>query len=76
MQQLRDQSGPAGLMRGADAAAGVAVKIFVEQHVIAEVRVVLLARVLRRTPAACRRSSLRNMRVRRLAISSRHLRRW
>src|SRR6266478_2288738 len=37
LKQLRDQSGPASLMRCAHAASGVAVKVFVEQHVIAEV---------------------------------------
>ena len=47
LQQLCDQSGPAGLVSGADAAAGVAVKILVEQDVIAEVLVVLQAWVLR-----------------------------
>jgi len=34
-------------VRRTDAAAAVAVKIFIEQHVVAEVRIVLLARVLR-----------------------------
>src|SRR5208337_461233 len=47
LQQFGDQSGPTGLMRGADAAAGVAVKILVEQHMIAEVLVMLQAWILR-----------------------------
>ncbi len=38
-EQFGDQAGPAGLMRRADAAAGVAVKVFVEQNVILEMRV-------------------------------------
>src|SRR5438874_1030454 len=36
-QEQRYQTGPAGLMRGAETAAGIAVKILIEQHVIAEV---------------------------------------
>ena len=39
LQELGDQAGPAGLVRGAHAAAGVAVEIFVEQDVILEMRV-------------------------------------
>ena len=35
-----DQAGPAGLVRRAETVAGVAVKILVEEDVIAEVRVV------------------------------------
>src|SRR6516162_3434101 len=38
-QQLRHQPGPAGLMRGAHTPPAVAVKIFVEQNVVAEVRI-------------------------------------
>lgn len=41
MQQLRDQSGPAGLVRRTDAAAGITVEIFIEEKVIAEMRVTL-----------------------------------
>src|SRR5579862_2394505 len=41
------QSRPAGLMGGPDAAAAVAVEVFVEQDVIAEMRVALHARVVR-----------------------------
>jgi len=39
LQQLGDQAGPAGLVRGPDAAAIIAVKIFVEQDVVLEMRV-------------------------------------
>ena len=39
LQQLGHQAGPAGLMRGADATAGVSVKIFMEQDVVLEVRI-------------------------------------
>ncbi len=41
LQQLGHQAGPAGLVAGAEAAAGVAVEVLVEQEVIAEVGVVL-----------------------------------
>ena len=34
-----DQRAPAGLMRGAQPAAGVAVEVFVEQDVVLEVRI-------------------------------------
>ena len=40
-QQLRDEAGPARLMRGTDAAAGVAVEVLVEGDQIAPVRIVL-----------------------------------
>ena len=39
MEEFGHEAGPAGLVRGAAAAAGVAVKILVEEHVILEVRV-------------------------------------
>ena len=39
LKKLRDQSRPAGLVARADAAAGVAVEIFVEKHVVLEVRI-------------------------------------
>src|SRR6516164_428724 len=42
LQQQRNQTGPAGLVRGAEAAAGVAVKIFIEQHIVAEANILLL----------------------------------
>src|SRR5918995_3958106 len=53
LQQLGDRAGPAGLVRGADAAAVVAVEVFVEQHVVPEVRIVLQFRMRaeRRAPA-------------------------
>ena len=38
-EQLRDESGPAGLVARADAALGVAVEVFVEEDVVFEVRV-------------------------------------
>src|SRR5262245_11016976 len=41
MEQLGDEAGPAGLMRGAGAAPRIAVKIFVELQVVAEMRVAL-----------------------------------
>ena len=43
-EQLGDQAGPAGLVRRADAAAGVAVEVLVEQDVVAEVRIGLQLR--------------------------------
>ena len=45
-QELRDQPSPTGLMGRADAAAGVAVEILVEQQVIAEIWIPLHARVM------------------------------
>ena len=39
LHQLRDQSGPAGLMARADTGAVVAVKVFVERDQIAPVRI-------------------------------------
>src|SRR5712691_8769729 len=42
MQQQRDQTRPSGLMRCPDAAPRVAVKEFVEQHVVAKRRIFLL----------------------------------
>ena len=39
LKQLGDQRGPSGLMAGPDAGAIVAVKILVEEDVIAEVRI-------------------------------------
>src|SRR4051794_41675342 len=44
-EEVRDQPGPAGLVRGADAAAGVAVEVLEEEQVVPEVRVVLQLRV-------------------------------
>src|SRR5215469_8183947 len=38
-QQLRHEPCPAGLMRGADAPPAIAVEVFVEENVVAEVRV-------------------------------------
>ena len=38
-KESRHQAGPARLMRSANAATGVAMKIFVEQHVVSEMRV-------------------------------------
>jgi len=68
LQELGDQSGPAGLVRGADAASAVTVKIFVEQHVVAEVDVLLMAGYWENTgrlPCA----SFRKILVKRVAIS-------
>src|SRR5271165_3097862 len=39
-QQQRDQPSPASLVGGSETAAGVAVKIFVEERMVAEVRIV------------------------------------
>src|SRR5688572_17141374 len=39
LDQAGDEAGPPGLMAGADAGAVVAVEVFVEQHVIAPVRI-------------------------------------
>ena len=46
MKQVRHQRRPAGLVAGADAAAGVAVEVFVEQHQVAPVRIVGVAAVV------------------------------
>ena len=46
LKQLRDKSGPPGLVRRADASSGVAVKVLVKQHVVSEVRVVLQASIV------------------------------
>ena len=39
MKQLCNEAGPAGLMRGAHAAAAVAVEVLVEKDVVLEVRI-------------------------------------
>src|SRR5687768_7169927 len=54
LEQLGDEARPAGLVRSTDAAAGVAVEVLVEEHVVAEMRVVLHLRVVAedRPPAA------------------------
>lgn len=39
LQQLRYQAGPSRLVRGAHAAAAIAVEILVEQEMVAKVRV-------------------------------------
>src|SRR5208282_4607980 len=39
LQELRNESGPARLMRRPHATARVAMKVLVEQHVVAEVRI-------------------------------------
>ena len=39
LHKFGDESGPAGLMRGTDASARVAVEILVEPHVVTEMRV-------------------------------------
>src|SRR5262249_30483137 len=49
LQQLGDSSGPSGLMRGANAAAIVTMEVFVEQQVVAKVRIASVA-------SRCRRS--------------------
>src|SRR5258706_9501524 len=46
LQQLGHEAGPAGLMRGTHAAAGVAVKIFMEQDVVLEVGIVRELRMI------------------------------
>src|SRR6516165_5839496 len=46
ISQLGNRTGPAGLVRGADAAAIVAMEVFVEQQVVAEVRIALQLRVV------------------------------
>ena len=59
LQQLRNQRRPAGLMAGAESRAVVAVEIFVEQHVIAEMRIALkFLRAAKDRPPPC--SSRRN----------------
>jgi hypothetical protein len=54
LQQFRHQSGPARLVRCADAPAGVAVEIFMKQDVVPEVGVAVQLRVVSqsRTKAA------------------------
>ena len=42
IEQQRDEPGPAGLVRGAEAAARVAVEIFVEQQAVAKVGILPL----------------------------------
>jgi hypothetical protein len=44
LHQQRNKAGPAGLMRGTDAAPGVAVEIFVKEHVFAEGGIVAMER--------------------------------
>src|ERR1041385_9367436 len=39
LDQLCDQPGPAGLMRGPHSAAGIAVEVFVEQDVVPKMRI-------------------------------------
>ncbi len=41
LKQLGDQARPAGLVRGAEATAGVAMKVLVKMNVVAKVRIVL-----------------------------------
>ena len=54
MSSFAINAGPARLMRGADAAAGVAVEVFVERHVIAIVRIGLQLADTGAAPGACR----------------------
>jgi hypothetical protein len=42
LQQFGDQTGPAGLMRGADASPRIAVEVFVEWDVVPEMHVRLI----------------------------------
>ena len=58
----RDQPGPAGLVRGAEARAGVAVEVLVEHEVVAPVRIVLELRDRCRRPGAGRRRRARRSR--------------
>src|SRR5438034_2623149 len=39
LQQLGHEAGPAGLVRGADAATGVAMEVLMEEHAVLEVRI-------------------------------------
>lgn len=54
LQKFRDQRGPAGLMHGAEPRAVIAVKVFVKQKVVPEIRVRLqfFCASKRRAPAA------------------------
>jgi len=55
VQQHRNETCPAGLVRRAEALPGVAVEVFVEQDVVAEARIVLQQRyVAEHRPAAVR----------------------
>ena len=72
-QQHGDQTRPASLVAGADAAAGVAVEILVELQVVAEVRVGLqswLSPKIGRRPVASRRNRRVSRRVSSSATSS------
>src|SRR5207253_5671551 len=51
-QQFRYQTGPTGLMRGSNTSARIAVKIFVEEQVIPEMRVGLHTRVVTESRSA------------------------
>src|SRR5919201_620142 len=46
LKQLRDKPRPPRLVRSADAASGVPVKVLVEQHVVSEIRVILQSRIV------------------------------
>ena len=55
LDQLGDQAGPPGLVAGAEAGAGVAIEIFVEQDEVAPVRIGLeLLAIAVDRPAALR----------------------
>src|SRR6202142_1110391 len=45
LDELRDQTGPPGLMAGAEPGAVVAVKVLIEQDVVAPVRILLKRRL-------------------------------
>src|SRR3954465_10329763 len=51
-QQFRYQTGPTGLMGGANASARIAVKVFIEEQVIPEMRVGLHTRVVTESRSA------------------------
>src|SRR5262245_46637471 len=71
--QVRDQSGPAGLVRCATATAIVAVEVFMEQDVVLEMRIGLkffVAAKTGRLPSGPRRKILSSRRHSSFAISS------
>ena len=69
VQAARDQRGPAGLVRRAEAAPGLAAEVFVEKHEILPVRIAGVARIVAETGRAGRSASGRKRCVSRRAIS-------
>jgi hypothetical protein len=66
LDEFGDQAGPANLVAGADARAGLAVEILMERRVVAPVRVVLEGGAEHRPPATCVGGEDRDQPVRKL----------